>query len=210
MRVLGASDTSRQAVSIIASHETYDLIVERGEADMKSEIERFPRLFRTSNRFPGLPGRRWSSTTQLTLRLGKLAVEIVQVGRGHSKGDTIVWLPSQKVLFAGDLVEYGATPYSRRRLLHPLGQDARQPRGPRRREARARSRCGAGESGGGAGRHRRHPHLRHRPVRDRAAGSRRGQGPEGGVPGHLAVLEPMYGHGVIYDHCMPFDVTRAY
>ena len=43
--------------------------------------------------------------------MGKLEVKILQVGRGHSKGDTIVWLPSQKVLFAGDLVEYGATPY---------------------------------------------------------------------------------------------------
>ena len=43
VRVLGAS--AYQADHIIASQDTYDLIVERGEADMKSEIERFPRLF---------------------------------------------------------------------------------------------------------------------------------------------------------------------
>ena len=30
---------------------------------------------------------------------------------GHTKGDTIAWLPKETVLFAGDLVEYGATPY---------------------------------------------------------------------------------------------------
>src|SRR5438105_14704511 len=42
VRVLGASAYRPQQV--IASHDTYELIVERGEADMKSEIERFPRL----------------------------------------------------------------------------------------------------------------------------------------------------------------------
>src|SRR6476661_9645805 len=44
VRVLGAS--AYRAEHVIASRDTYDLIVERGEADMKSEIERFPRLFR--------------------------------------------------------------------------------------------------------------------------------------------------------------------
>jgi len=26
----------------------------------------------------------------------------------------------------------------------------------------------------------------------------------------LATLRPKYGHWVIFDHCMPFDVSRAY
>jgi hypothetical protein len=26
----------------------------------------------------------------------------------------------------------------------------------------------------------------------------------------VAALRPTYGHWVIFDHCMPFDVTRAY
>ena len=43
VRVLGASGF--KADQVIASRDTYDLIVERGEADMKSEIARFPRLF---------------------------------------------------------------------------------------------------------------------------------------------------------------------
>ena len=42
VRVLGASAYGAQ--QIIASQDTYDLIVERGEQDMKREIERFPRL----------------------------------------------------------------------------------------------------------------------------------------------------------------------
>ena len=36
----------------------------------------------------------------------------MQLGRGHTKGDTVAWLPQQKILFSGDLVEYGATPYA--------------------------------------------------------------------------------------------------
>ena len=45
---------------VIASRDTYDLIVERGEADMKSEIERFPRLFRAVETIPGLT---WPTVT---------------------------------------------------------------------------------------------------------------------------------------------------
>src|SRR2546426_4680580 len=44
VRVLGASAYEPQ--HIIASQDTYDLIVERGEQDKASEIGRFPRLFR--------------------------------------------------------------------------------------------------------------------------------------------------------------------
>ena len=47
----------------------------------------------------------------MTVNLGNLEVQLLQVGRGHTKGDTIAWLPEQKILFAGDLVEYQSTPY---------------------------------------------------------------------------------------------------
>ena len=42
-RVLGASGYEPE--EIISSKDSYDLIVERGEQDFKSELERFPRLF---------------------------------------------------------------------------------------------------------------------------------------------------------------------
>ena len=48
----------------------------------------------------------------MTLWLGKLEVQLLQLGRGHTKGDTVVWLPQQKILFSGDLVEFDATPYA--------------------------------------------------------------------------------------------------
>jgi cyclase len=40
-----------------------------------------------------------------------LRVELLHLGPGHTAGDTVVWLPDQRVLFTGDLVFSGATPF---------------------------------------------------------------------------------------------------
>ena len=109
VRVLGAS--AYHAGQIIASTPTLELIRERGRQDMDSEIARFPRLFRGVDSVPGLTWPTLIFDRTLTIRMGSLEVRIEQAGRGHTKGDTIVWLPNEKVLFAGDLVESGATPY---------------------------------------------------------------------------------------------------
>src|SRR5215467_6534543 len=132
VRVLGAS--AYQPEHVIASRDTYDLIVERGEADMNSEIERFPRLFRAVESVPGLTWPTLVFERHLTLWLGKLQVEIMQLGRGHTKGDTVVWLPQEKILFSGDLVEYGATPYTGDAYLTewPATLDAIAALGPQR------------------------------------------------------------------------------
>src|SRR6187401_3204722 len=100
VRVLGASGYRPE--HIIASQDTYDLIVERGEADMKSEIERFPRLFRSVESIPGLTWPTMTFKGEMTLWLGKLEVRLIQLGRGHTKRDTVAWLPAQKILFSGD------------------------------------------------------------------------------------------------------------
>jgi glyoxylase-like metal-dependent hydrolase (beta-lactamase superfamily II) len=110
VRVLGASAYSPQ--QIIASQDTYDLIVERGAQDMKSEIERFPRLFQAVETIPGLTWPTMTFKGEMTVWLGQLEVKLVQLGRGHTKGDTVAWLPQQKILFSGDLVEFDATPYA--------------------------------------------------------------------------------------------------
>src|SRR6478752_8895537 len=109
VRVLGAS--GYQGAEIIASDVTRDLIVERGQQDMDSEIGRFPRLFRGKESIPGLTWPHVVFHKRMTLWMGKREVQIIQIGRSHTAGDTVVWLPKEKVCFAGDVVEYGATPY---------------------------------------------------------------------------------------------------
>ncbi len=111
VRVLGAKAYAPE--HIYASQDTYDLIVERGEADKASEIGRFPRLFRNVETVPA--GLTWPTIVfekKLRLQLGKLEVQLLQLGRGHTKGDTVVWLPEDRVLLSGDLVEFDATPYA--------------------------------------------------------------------------------------------------
>jgi glyoxylase-like metal-dependent hydrolase (beta-lactamase superfamily II) len=49
-------------------------------------------------------------TASDTLRLGGKTIVITHPGAGHSPGDLLVWLPEQRVLFAGDiLVEDGVS-----------------------------------------------------------------------------------------------------
>lgn len=100
VRVLGASAYNPQ--QIIASQDTWDLIVQRGEQDKVSEIGRFPRLFQAVESVP--PGMTWPTLTftgKMTLWMGTLEVQLLQLGRGHTKGDTVVWLPTERVLFSG-------------------------------------------------------------------------------------------------------------
>jgi cyclase len=49
----------------------------------------------------------------LALRLGGVEAEVHWAGRAaHTLGDSVVWLPAQRVLFAGDLVFVGGTPFA--------------------------------------------------------------------------------------------------
>ena len=109
VRVLGASGYGAHAV--LASDATHALIEERGRQDMDSEIGRFPRLFRGRESIPGLTWPTHSFDRMMTLWLGGREAQVIHIGRAHTAGDTVVWLPEERVLFAGDTVEFGATPY---------------------------------------------------------------------------------------------------
>ncbi|MEV6712761.1 MBL fold metallo-hydrolase [Lentzea sp. NPDC051208] len=50
-------------------------------------------------------------TRSLTVHLGTRTVELHHPGAGHTRGDTVVWLPEEKVLYAGDLVFAGGQPF---------------------------------------------------------------------------------------------------
>ncbi|MGF1594906.1 MAG: MBL fold metallo-hydrolase [Kiloniellaceae bacterium] len=208
VRVLGAS--AYGAEHIVASRDTYDLIVERGQQDYESEVGRFPRLFQSVETVPGLTWPTLVFEKSLTLYMGKREVRILQLGRGHTKGDTVVWLPKEKVLFAGDLVEYGATPYTGDAYLQDWPQTLANLRA-----------LGPEKLVPGRGAALKTP----REVEDGISGTQAfvtqmyrsvAEGVAAKKPlkeiyrDTFAKLEPDFGKWVIFEHCMPFDVTRAY
>ena len=208
VRVLGAS--AYGAEHIIASEATRELIVERGMQDWKSEFQRFPRLFRDAESIPGLT---WPTITfgdRMTIWLGKLQVDIIHAGRGHTKGDTIAWLPQERVLFSGDLVEFGAAPYAGDAYFQDWPQTLQ-----RLRDMNAAALVpGRGEAlmtpeaveEGLAGTQAFVTEL-YAEVRKRALA---GGDLKTAYDAAMAKLGPRYGNWVIFQHCMPFDVSRAY
>jgi len=208
VRVLGAS--AYKPEHIIASQDTYDLIVERGAADMKSEIERFPRLFRAVESVPGLTWPTLVFEKQLTLWLGKLEVRLMQVGRGHTKGDTVVWLPQDAVLFSGDLVEFDATPYTGDAYFAdwPATLDAIAALKPCALvPGRGAALKTPGEVARGLEGTRSFVSDLYRCVQQEA---QQGKGLREIYRDTYAQLKPRYGHWAIFDHCLPFDVSRAF
>jgi glyoxylase-like metal-dependent hydrolase (beta-lactamase superfamily II) len=209
VRVLGAS--AYGAEHVIASQDTYDLIVERGEADKASEIGRFPRLFQNVESVPA--GLTWPTITftgKMTLWLGKLEVQLLQLGRGHTKGDTVVWLPQDRVLFSGDLVEFDATPYAGDayfqdwpKTLDNIAALKPQALVPGRGAAlQGEAQVAKGLAGTRAFVSELYDSVRR--------GAVAGKDLKAVYRETCERLRPAYGHWVIFDHCMPFDVTRAY
>ncbi|MEO6023828.1 MAG: MBL fold metallo-hydrolase [Burkholderiales bacterium] len=208
VRVLGAS--AYQPQHIIASQDTYDLIVERGAQDMQSEIERFPRLFRAVESVPGLTWPTLTFKGEMTLWLGKLEVKILQLGRGHTKGDTVVWLPKEKILFSGDLVEFDATPYcgdayfkdwpATLANLAALNPNKLVP--GRGASLQTPERVKSGLDGT-----RNFVSELYDVVKSASAA---GKDMRNAYRDAYALLKPKYGQWVIFDHCMPFDVSRAF
>jgi glyoxylase-like metal-dependent hydrolase (beta-lactamase superfamily II) len=209
VRVLGAS--AYGAEHIVASEDTVGLIRERGEQDKASEIGRFPRLFRDVESVP--PGLTWptlSFSGKLTLWLGSLEVQLLQLGRGHTQGDTVVWLPQERTLFSGDLVEFNATPYAGDAYFsdwpHTLrALEALEPAQlvPGRGAALATpEQVQAGLRGT-----REFITALYEQVQ---AGLAQGEDLKAIYARTAAALRPRFGHWVIFDHCLPFDVSRAF
>lgn len=42
---------------------------------------------------------------RLRINLGGRAVELLDVGPAHTRGDQLIWLPEERIVFAGDLIE---------------------------------------------------------------------------------------------------------
>jgi glyoxylase-like metal-dependent hydrolase (beta-lactamase superfamily II) len=218
VRVLGASAYAAEgATEIIASQGTYELIVERGAQDMQSEMERFPRLFEGADSVTGLtwptlvvgdgkPGRQGS----ITLDLGGVKVQIWHPGAGHTRGDTIAWVDAEKVLFSGDLVEYEAGVYT---------GDAQLAEWPATLEALRELQAeaivpGRGEAMKGQANVNKALDYTKRWVETlfKAGQEAVAQGLDlkAAMAHTRKSMDPIFGHVFIYEHCLPFDVSRAF
>lgn len=218
VRVLGASAYFAEgATEIIASKGTHDLIVERGAQDMQSEMDRFPRLFRGADSVPGLtwpslvvgdgtPGRQGG----ISVDLGGVTVDIWHPGAGHTRGDTIAWVAAEKVLFSGDLVEFEAGVYTgdahleewpaTLEALRALGAEAIVP--------------GRGEAMRGNANVNKALDYTKRWVETLFACGKQAVADQLDLKAAMALtrqhMDPVFGNVFIYEHCLPFDVSRAY
>ena len=211
VRVLGASAYFAEgATDIIASRGTWELIVERGEADMKSEIERFPRLFQAVESIPGLT---WPSIVferELTLFLGKLEVKLMHLGPGHTRGDTIAWIPSEKICFSGDLVEYNAGVYTGDAQLEEWPDTLEKLRAMRPEKLVP----GRGPAMQTPADCEKAIDYTKKWITDLFGTARAGVAAGKDLKQVFAdtrqVMDPVFGNVFIYEHCLPFDVSRAY
>ena len=109
VRVLGAS--AFNAPQIIMSEKARAMVAERGKEDWDSEFDRFPRLFQGHESIPGLT---WPTTTfsnRMRVYLGNRRVDLIHLGRAHTAGDIVVHVPDANVMFTGDIVEYRSACY---------------------------------------------------------------------------------------------------
>ncbi len=208
VRVLGAS--AYKAQEIIASRATHEMIRERGKEDMASEIGRFPRLFRGAEAIPGLTWPTLTFDRELTVWMGTLEVRLIHVGAGHTRGDTIVWLPAQKVLFSGDLVEFNAGIYTGDAHLQewPATLEKLRALAPERLvPGRGPALATAADSLAAIDFTRDFVRALYAGAREGVAA---GKNLKQVYEDARRTLDPVYARYPIYEHCMPFDVARAF
>jgi glyoxylase-like metal-dependent hydrolase (beta-lactamase superfamily II) len=211
VRVLGAS--AFDADTIIAHQNTRALIAERGKEDWASEFGRMPRLFREPDSIPGLTWPDVTFSDRLSIDLGGNRGELVlqYCGRGHTEGDIVAWLPAQQILFAGDLVEAQAALYTGDAFHRDWSTDTLD----RVKAFGAQTLVGGrgmvprgGEAVDAAIEQTRHfLHV----MRDKVGTvqDRGGTLKEAFEVTHEA-LAPTYGRWPIFEHCLPFNVSRLW
>jgi glyoxylase-like metal-dependent hydrolase (beta-lactamase superfamily II) len=169
-----------------------------------------PRLFAGAETIPGLTRPTHTFDDTMTVDLGNRRVELRFLGRGHTSGDLVVWLPEERICFAGDLVEAQAAPYMGDAHIADW-------RGATLDRVAA---LGAEQLVGGRG-----PVVRGDAVADAIKDTRaflstlfdgvREVRDAGGTPREAyrathAALAPRYAGYPIFQHTMPFNVQRAW
>src|SRR5258707_1162647 len=208
VRVVGAS--ACKGDEILCSDSARDMIVERGRQDMDSEIGRFPRLFRAVESIPGLT---WPSITfaqRMSVWLGQREVRIMHLGRAHTAGDVVAWVPDAQVVFSGDLVEYRSACYC---------GDAHFGDWPATLDRLAALNAKALVPGRGAALAKPDKAVEGiamtRDFLSTLYGSvaesvKKGLSLKQTFRAARIVMDPKFSDFAIYEHCLPFNVSRAY
>jgi glyoxylase-like metal-dependent hydrolase (beta-lactamase superfamily II) len=211
VRVLGASAFD---ADIILTHEkTHELIRERGKEDWASEFGRMPRLAKDPDSVPGLTWPTQTFADRTTIDLGGDRGELVlsYFGRGHTEGDIVAWLPQRRILFAGDLVEAEAALYTGDAFHHDwagptldavAALEAEMLVGGRGTVTRGRDQVDAAiaQTRG----------FLTTMIREVGAVHECGGTLKEAFTAAHAALEGAYGHWPIFEHCLPFDVSRLW
>ena len=208
VRVLGAS--AYGAPEIIMSDAARSMVVERGQEDWDSEFQRFPRLFEGHESIPGLTYPTPTFSESMTVYLGKRRVDIMHLGRAHTAGDAVVHVPDQNVMFTGDIVEYHSACYCGDGHFADWGNtldniawfdvDAIAP-------GRGDALIGKEMVNAAIENTRDFVESTYRPVARVAA---RGGSLKEAWDACRAECDPKFADYAIYEHCLPFNVARAY
>nr|WP_217358521.1 MBL fold metallo-hydrolase [Ruegeria atlantica] len=208
VRVLGAS--AYDAQQIIMSDNARAMVAERGQEDWDSEFQRFPRLFEGHESIPGLT---WPTTTfrdRMTVYLGNRRVNLMHLGRAHTAGDIVVHVPDQNVMFTGDIVEYRSACYcgdghfadwgGTLDAIEGFDLDAIAP-------GRGDALIGQDMVNAAIKSTRDFVDSTYRPAAQVAA---RGGSLKDAWLAVRAECDPKFADYAIYEHCLPFNVSRAY
>ena len=208
VRVLGAS--AFNAPQVIMGEKCRAMVVERGQEDWDSEFQRFPRLFQGHESIPGLT---WPTTTfidRMTVYLGKRRIDLSHPGRAHTAGDIVIHVPDENVMFTGDIVEAHSACYCGDGHFADWGGtldaisrfqlDAIVP-------GRGDAVIGRAAVNAALERTRDFVDSTYRPV---ARVARRGGSLKDAWDAMRAECDPKFKDYAIYEHCLPFNVARAY
>jgi glyoxylase-like metal-dependent hydrolase (beta-lactamase superfamily II) len=208
VRVLGAS--AYGASEVIMSETARAQVVERGQEDWDSEFGRFPRLFQGHESIPGLTWPTLTFADRATFYLGRRRVDLRFLGRAHTSGDIVAFVPDANVMFTGDIVEYHSACYcgdahfadwpATLEAIRSLAPDAIAP-------GRGDALVGAKMVGEALDNTADFVRSTFRPV---ARVARGGGSLKEAWDACRAECDPKFASYAIYEHCLPFNVARAY
>jgi len=208
VRVLGAS--AYKASEVIMSEAARAMVAERGQEDWDSEFARFPRLFEGHESIPGLTWPTQTFSHRLSLYLGKRRVDLMWLGRAHTAGDIVAHVPDANVMFTGDIVEYKSACYCGDGHFHdwPATLEAIRRFNP---DAIA---PGRGDALVGEAKVNEALDLTadfvNATYQSVARVAKGGGSLKEAWDACRAVCDPKFQDYAIYEHCLPFNVSRAY